>query len=322
MIKTRRKFLMSIAGCGGLLLLPACGSGDAPLNIGLQVWPGYEPMMLAKSLGWLEAPQFNFTETGSASESLDLLAAGKLDCAGLTLDEVLRGRERSIELSVILVCDISAGADVFLARPDIKRLSDIKGRRVGVEAAATSALMLANVLQTAGLKPDEIVQVPITTDQHVDAWKAGQIDAVATYEPAASHILDLGGKKLFDSRAIPNLIVDVLAVRSDILTQTHQNSLRRLVAMHFKALSYLLMNPGDASHRMASRFKVLPEDVMPLFRGLVLPDRDANWRLLGTDSPSLRNSIVNLESVMTKTKLLKAPVDIRGILVADYLPTV
>ena len=83
-------------------------------------------------MGWISPQLVTVLATNSAPQSLDLLASGKIDGAGLTLDEVLRALERGIDLSIILVCDISAGADVLLARPGINTLSALKGRRIGI----------------------------------------------------------------------------------------------------------------------------------------------------------------------------------------------
>lgn len=277
-------------------------------------------MPLARALGWFDEQQVKLVETGSATDSLKLLEQGKIDGAGLTLDEVLRAREMGIPLSVLLVCDISAGADVLLVRPDIKTLADLRGRRVGVEDGALGALMLYQVLQSAGLSIDQVKPVSLTVDQHVQAWKRGEIDAVITYEPAAKQILAMGGGRLFDSRQIPDVILDVLAVRTSVLDSAHAAALRQLVAAHLRALHHIDSNPEDAAYRMAARFKLPPDQVLAEFKGLVMPDLENNIRLIATSTPQVLKSASAIADVMRKAGILHRQANFEELLRGEFLP--
>ncbi len=317
---SRRQFSTLL---GGLLFLPwlnGCALQARPLTIGLHIWPGYEPLLLARALGWLDPNKIKLIENQSATHTIGLLKTGKIDGGALTLDEVLRAREMGIALSVVLVCDISAGADMLLARPNIKALGDLKGHRVAVEDGALGALMLHQVLQAAGLKAEDIQLVSQSVDQHTDAWKRGDIEAVVTYEPAASRILAMGGHKLFDSRQIPNTVIDVLAIRTELLDGAHADAARHLVAAHLKALNYINTHPDDASYRMAPDFKLPPEKVLSMFKGLVLPDLGNNRRLLATSSPLVSKSAKRVADILLKAGILHTPADLDGLLRPEYLP--
>jgi len=54
---------------------------DAPITIASHVRVGYEPMFLARSLGWLDEGRVTLHETASASESMEALVAGRVDGA-------------------------------------------------------------------------------------------------------------------------------------------------------------------------------------------------------------------------------------------------
>ncbi|MFY9326653.1 MAG: ABC transporter substrate-binding protein [Georgfuchsia sp.] len=300
--------------------MPACSVKSEPVTIGLHVWPGYEPLPLARTLGWLDEKQVRLVETSSATDSLKQLEEGRIDGAGLTLDEVLRARENGIPLSVVLVCDISAGADMFLTSPEIKTLAGIKGRRVGVEDGALGALVLHEVLRMAKLGMDDIRSISLSSDQHADAWERGDIDAVVTFEPVATKILAMGANRLFDSRMIPDMILDVLAVRTTLLDRTHDDALHHMVATHLRALSYINTNPDDASYRMAQCLKLPQEKVMAVFRGLALPDLNNNIRLLATSPPELLRSVKEICTTLCEANLLKEQANVDGLLHPEYLP--
>lgn len=271
-----------LALLGGLALAPAlvaCSGPPAPLTIASHIWPGYELMFLARRQGWLDGSRVQLLETTSATRSMALLREGQAMGAALTLDEVLRGRQDGIDLAVVLVFNISAGADVLIVRPDILRLDHLANKRIGVESSGLGALMLRKVLGSAGLQRRDVIVVPLTIDTHQAAWDSGEIDALITFEPVASILLENGATRLFDSRSIPDTIFDVLAIRRDRLRE-YREAVQHLIAAHFRALDHLRTNPVDASYRMAERLGVAGPEVLSLFRGLVLPDIHANRRLL------------------------------------------
>ncbi len=317
---TRRRFMLMMAALSTAPLISTCALKQLPISIGLQAWPGYEPIPLARGLGWLDETKVKLVQTSSATESLKLLEQGKIDGAGLTLDEVLRAREKGIALSVILVFDISVGADMLLARPEIKSLAAIKGLRVGVEEGALGALMLHEVLKAAGIKREDVSIVSLTIDQQAEAWRRDNIDAVVTYEPVASQIKAMGAEKLFDSSQIPEVILDVLAVRSSLIDAAHGDALHHLVATHLRALKYLNANPDAASYYLASHFKMPPEQVLASLKGLVLPDLENNTRLLATSSPAILKSSAIISETMQKAGILHHPADSKNLLHPEFLP--
>lgn len=316
---TRRRFL-ALLGAGALWgLLPGCRRNVAPLTVAAHIWPGYEFMFLAQREGWLDANQVTLRETPSASESLQALSDGKVDAAALTLDEVLRARAQGAPMSVVLVFDISAGADVVLARPDIRELKQIKGKRIGVEQGALGALMLVKTLQAAGVARDEVQVVPLTIDQHEAAWQRGEVDALVCFPPVSSKLLAAGAVNLFDSRQLPDTIVDVLAVRRDVIEQK-TDAIRHLIASHLRGRGHFQRSPQDASYRMARHLGLRAEEVTASYKGMVLPDLAENRRLLGGDKPVLLDSAHMLSEVMFKEGLLAQPNGLAALLYAGCLP--
>lgn len=269
----------------------------APLVIAAHTWPGYEFMFLARDLGWLGTSDVSLTRTSSATESIRELEQGRVDGAALTLDEVLRVRASGTALTIVLVFDISAGADVVLARGNIEALPALRGRRIGVEGGTVGVLMLRKLMLAAELQDADIIAEALPADEHLAAWQAGGLDAIVTYEPTATLIEQTGARRIFDSRMFPPLVIDVLAVRREIL-HARRDELRALARAHFRALRHFTRHRLDAAHRLAARMKLPPEGVLDTYRGLELPDLAQNRELLGGTAPRLAPTLAEVSQLM------------------------
>lgn len=319
---TYNKLFATICTVSLVLSLSACDwMADKPITIATHVWVGYEQMFLARSEGWLDEKQVQLLETNGATESLQALAEGKADGAALTLDEMLKARAAGLPLTAVMVFDISAGADMLLVRPGIKRLLDLKGRRIGFEQGLVGELLLGEVLQTAGLSKQDVTLIPINADQHRKAWERKQLDAIITYEPVASKLQLQDAVKLFDSRQIPDTIIDVLAIRNAVLDASHASAIRHLISAHFRALHHLHTNPQDAAYRTASHLGLPAAHVLAAYKGLVLPDISNNFRMLAGTSPALLDSADRLSATMVRAGLLKQQDTLSSLINANYLPT-
>jgi NitT/TauT family transport system substrate-binding protein len=80
-------------------------------------------MFLARERGWLNDSQVQLVQTRSASESISALRSGKVQAAALTLDEVLVARASGLALSVVLVFNVSLGADMLVARSQLPTMT-------------------------------------------------------------------------------------------------------------------------------------------------------------------------------------------------------
>jgi NitT/TauT family transport system substrate-binding protein len=241
------------------------------------------------------------------------------DAACLTLDEVLRARVAGIPLTVILVFDVSAGADMVLARPAIKTLKDLAGKRIGVEKSALGALIFEKILELSGLPASAITLVDLPPEQLLEAWRTGRIDAAIAYEPSATHLAREGAVRIFDSRQMPDTIFDVLAVRSDRITHNHE-MLEHLLVAHFKALEHLQTNREDAMYRIAARQGISPEDVRQALSGVILPSLPTNRSYLVPADSHLMRAATMLSALMARRDLLVHEDTLQGLIHADILP--
>jgi NitT/TauT family transport system substrate-binding protein len=300
------------------LALAGCSIPEPLLRIGSNGWPGYQFIAWAADSAVLSHKQVRLLHISSSTSSLRALSAGMLDGACLTLDEVISALAEGIPLKVIAVLDVSHGGDVVLGRGSVTTLAQLAGRRIGVEASAVGAVMLDAVLQCAGLSRAQVIPVPLLLDEHESAFDSGSVDALVTMEPQASRLRARGARVLFSSADIPGRIVDVLAVREEVLGTARQG-LQALVDSHFAMLARFSREHAEAYAYIAAQLGVSRAELAPIFAGLRLPGRDDNLNWL---SGRLDEEAHNLLNVMSRAGLLPRPVQLGRLSVPDFVERV
>lgn len=286
---------------------------EPPLRIGTNVWPGYEPLFLARDLGYYDGTPIKLVEYPSASEVLRAFRNGAIEVAALTMDEVMLLADQNQEPRIILITDISNGADVILSSKGIKKMQDLKGKVVGVEVSALGAFVLTRALEQANMSIDDVKILPVEPSKHERAFKTGEVDAVVTFEPVRSKLISSGANIIFESTQIPGEIVDVLAVRRDVLNN-RSTLLRTLINGWFSAISYLEKNPSDAGRRMAPREGVDPAQFLNSLKGLHIPDINENLRLLSGGHAQFLSGTDTLARVMVEKRLISKEVKAADLL--------
>jgi NitT/TauT family transport system substrate-binding protein len=314
-----RRQLLGGAVASGLSLTGCLAEPSTPLRIGAHAWPGYEFLYLARQQAWLDSRHARLIEVPSASASLRALASRALEGATLTLDEVLTARARGIKLTVVAVLDESNGADVVLGQPGMRSATELKGKRVGVEHGAVGALMLEALCLHHGMTVREMHVIPMSIEEHHEAFMSARVDAVVTYEPVRSHLVQAGAVPLFSSAQIPGRIIDTLAIRSDWLAE-HVPAVRHLVAAHFQALAQWLRQPEVCAPLMAPRLNLSAAQVVASYAQIKLPSVRANQSWLAPQLGRIDEVAHQLLDVMLSVGLLAAPPDLDQLASAAFLP--
>ncbi|MBV0932602.1 ABC transporter substrate-binding protein [Marinobacterium weihaiense] len=307
-----------LALCVLAAVLAGCLSAPAPvLKLGTNVWPGYEPLYLAREQGVLDARQVGLVELLSASEVMRAYRNGAIDAAALTLDEVITLREMGMRPVIVQVADISAGADVILARPGLTRVEDLRGRRVGVEGTALGAYMLSRALTLNGMNLNDVTPVQLEVHEHQQAFVSGSVDAVVTFDPVRSQLLEAGAVPVFDSSQIPGEIVDVLVVREQLL-HSHHAQIQHLIQAWQASLVRLKADPEAAARIMATRLKLPPDEVLQGLGQLEMPGGDASAALMIGAPPVLMQQADRLASLMREHGLIQQQPDLEGLIYSRY----
>lgn len=183
----------------------------------------------------------------SEEQRTALLEQGKWDCLLTTLDAVALNSPGIITAIV----DESAGADQLWAR-DTLTVNDLKGKRITYSRGSVGEYFVYYTLSIARLNPRfDVTLVPQdTVAKAVEAFNAGQADAVAGWEPDIYDAETSGGIPLLSSSQL-RIIMDVVVTSR----QSIQNEPELVQAFHdawFDTLKTQLEDFGTAADHVAA----------------------------------------------------------------------
>lgn len=320
----RNKMLVRFAVAALVLAaLAACDKYPSrPLVFGANVWAGYEPVYLARELNYYDPAKVHLAEYSNASEVIRAFRNHLIQAAGVTLDEALLMQQDIPDLRIIMVFDYSSGADVVLGQPEFHTLQQLKGRRVGVENTALGAYFLSLALDSAGMTPQQIKIVPLSVDNHANAFHTHSVDAVVTFEPVRTQLLrDDRATLLFDSSRVPGKIVDVLVTRTEYL-QRYPDELRMLVQGWGKALAYMHTDSEQSMRIMAMREGVSAQEFKNILTGITLTDLANNRILLSDGGIGFKGYVESMQDYLLQQRLLRVKTDTAALVDASLIESV
>jgi NitT/TauT family transport system substrate-binding protein len=139
-----------------------------------------------------------------------------------------------------------------------------------------------------------------------------------TFDPFRAQFLKAGATTLFDSTKIPGEIVDLIAVRADVLAK-QPKAIDALLNGWFAAIDYMKADPKDAARRMGIRLQTSGEQFLAAQQGLHVPSRAENLKMLGGPTPELATTGRRLMALMIESKLLRGELKIESVLAPQPL---
>lgn len=240
-----------------LAMTAALPAVAAPLKIGYSDWPGWVAWQVAIEKGWFKEAgvdvQFEWFDYVA---SMDAYSANKLDAVAVTNGDALVTGANGAKSVMILINDYSNGNDMIVAKPGIKSLKDLKGKKVGVEMGFVDHLLLLNGLEKAGMKETDVTLVNSPTNETPQVLASGGVDAIGAWQPNSGMALKLlpGSKPIYTSADEPGLIYDVLAVNPSSIA-AHKADWAKVVKVWYRVVNYIYdpKTHDDAVKIMAAR---------------------------------------------------------------------
>ena len=299
--------------------LAACNkTPKPPLRFGSDLRPGYEPVYLARELGYFSAVNLRLSEYGNAAAVQQAFRNHTIQLAAVTLDEALQLNRDSPDLKIVFLCDSSNGADVVLAQPGIADLKQLQGHRVGVENTVRGAYFLSLALKSAGMQAGQVEVVPLPLGEQESAFRAHKVDIWVTAEPLPAHLLEGGAHILFDSTRVPGKVLDVLVARDDDIGRYH-NEIMEWVQGWNRALDYIRAQPEKAMQLMAAHEHMDAAQFGKTMQGIELLGIQRNGELLLGEPPAVGASMEAVQRFLLERGLINMGADTTTLLDTSLL---
>lgn len=256
------------------MMLSSVGWAGTPLKIGYSDWPGWVAWQVAIEKGWFKDAgvdvQFDWFDY---SASMDAFTAGKIDGVTVTNGDALVTASGGAKNVMILLTDYSNGNDMIVAKPGIKSLKDLKGKKVGLETGLVEHLLLLNGLEKAGMKESDVTIVNTKTNETPQALASGDLAAIGAWQPNSGEAMKRvpGAKPIYTSAKEPGLVYDVLTVSPASLS-ARRADWEKVVKVWDKVVTYINdpKTQTDAVKIMSARVGLKPEAYLPLLKGTKL----------------------------------------------------
>ncbi len=140
----------------------------------------------------------------------------------------------------------------------VKTVADLKGMNVGITAPGSGSWAMANVfLKKAGLTPDKdvnLVNLGGDTSVIYTALQSGKVDAISSWEPITSRVLESGVGfplvPIWDPKAHQEWVGSdhalgfAVMTREDVI-QSKPDLVKRMVGAHKKALDFIRASSAE-----------------------------------------------------------------------------
>ncbi len=288
------------------LLLGCRAEPEPPLRIGTVSWPSNELLFLAQEYGWLDPSEFRLVEFVDDGEVMRAFRNNAVAAAWLSMDEVLAvSQSGAVDPVILFVSDESRGGDAVVAQPDIITAADLKDRRVAAQINSVNAYLLDRALKQAGLAASNVRLVNLPPNRHLGAFRRREVDAVVTYEPVRSQILEAGGVEIFSSASTPFEVLRVLVIRRDYL-ESHEPQADALCTAWQRAISEM-ESSDKARDWIANRLGTTVAGLDRMMAGIRVISLHESREWLAAPRPQLLAALARLQRELLDAGLLTAP---------------
>ena len=298
------------------LLFTGLSNAAEPLKIGYSDWPGWVAWQVAIEKGWFKEAGVDVKfEWFDYVASMDAFVAGKIDGVTVTNGDALVTGATGAKNVMILLTDYSNGNDMIVAKPEIKSLKDLKGKKIGLETGFVEHLLLLNGLEKSGMKEADVKIVNTKTNETAQALASGDLAAIGAWQPNSGEAMSRvpGAKPIYTSADEPGLIYDVLTV-SPVSLSTRKADWTKVVKVWDKVVFYINdpKTQPDAVKIMAARVGIKPEAYLPLLKGTKLLSLEEGKKVFvkAKGFKSLYGSSKIADDFNVKYGVYKKPVDL------------
>jgi NitT/TauT family transport system substrate-binding protein len=308
-----------LASCSGQQASPTAAPLP-PLKFGFDLWPGYYPVLIANGKGFFKdaGVAVEPIHPGQTDTMMADFTAGKYDAIAIALGDLVSLTQSNTDFSIVLISDESSGGDAIISLSGAQSITDLRGKRVGVNLGGFAELLVTTMLAENGMTPADVILVDMDAAELPAKLASGEVEAGHTWEPYLTQIVDAGGTVLFSSAQTPGLIPDAIAFRGDVIRQ-RPDDVRAFVKAWGRAADFWLDNREEGTAIAAAALQLPPESIsLKGIRLLTLADNQALFQP-GQTTASLEYTTKLYIDFYTRIGTIRTPPDTKALLNSSFL---
>jgi ABC-type nitrate/sulfonate/bicarbonate transport system substrate-binding protein len=174
---------------------------------------------------------------------------------------------------VVMVASIvNKGVQRVMARSELKRPADLKGKRVGVtRLGASSHMVLLRMLRAWGMSPNDVQTLQVgSSPAMMAALEKGAIDAAVLTEPTFFIAEDKGYRVLADLADMEIYYLHSMVDTTRAYVRSHREVALRFMKAYVEGTAHFKKNRADAVEVMKRKLRTGPEQTKYLERSHLL----------------------------------------------------
>jgi taurine transport system substrate-binding protein len=282
--KRKKGFPLAIAlVCA--LALTACGGGASgggaesseevklPDQVNIGYFSYVDETVLVKEKGYFDdylsgrGSEAKWVQFEAGRDINNAILAGSLDIAGGIGDPPIAiAVESEVPYKVVYIECVTGTAEGLVVRESagIDKIAELAGKAIATVVTSTSHYSLLSALEANGLTDKDVEILDLTSPDSVAAWERGDIDAVYTWNPNMSILLENGGKLLINSKEVAESgspVSNYVIVRT-AFAEEYPEAVTEFLRGMIKADELYKSNPADAGDAWAKFLSITREDAL------------------------------------------------------------
>ena len=293
---------------------------ETKVAIGISGWTGFAPLTLAREAGLFKKHGLDVSIKKIPQKDRHLaIASGDIQCAATTVETWIVWNANGVATTQIFQLDKSFGADGMVVKPNIGKITDLKGKTVAASAPGTAPYFtLAWMLKKNGMSMKDVKVVNLEPQAAANALFAGTdgIDAAMTYEPflGAVRAKPEAGKIIATTLDYP-MIMDTFGCTPKFLAE-NPKAAKALADGYFDAVAMIKADPKKSFEIMGADVKQTGEQFEKSQAYLRWQDRDANQKFFAGEHLQFSKEAADL---LLEAGIIKAVPDLSKLADTRFL---
>lgn len=310
-------------------ILMACGAApggqpvdDITIRVPFTIWPGNYPIAIAQQQGFFakHGISVEIVYYDNYPETYQDYITGNLDGLSVSIGDILPNLDKRPS-KIVMLTDSSEGADQLLAANNIQSVSDLKGKRIGVNFNTYGDYWVRQLLKDNQMLATDVQLVNISVE-NMPAEFLKSVDVAHSYEPYTTDSLKSGGHVLLTSADTSRWQIPSPFVFSEEMVKNHPEAVRGFVAAFFEAVDWMYAhNDDEVLSEVARQFSDVPAEYFWLGGDYVMTLAD-NQKLMqpGDNFNSIHFTADEYIKFLTETGVLTFAPNLDALIDPSFLP--